>query len=497
MRDISYSAGMQRGEREVGGRMPAGAVVATTPGRRRLALAVLCAAFFIEVLGSTSTFAALPAIGRSLDIGPTMLAAAVAVYGVVIAGLMLPFGRAADALGRRRVFLAGVITFGVGSLACGLAPSGEVLIAARGVQGLGAAALTPAALALLLSIHPAGPERNRALGIWGGLGGIGATAGLLLGGLVTDTLGWPWIFFLNIPVCLAVLVFTRRVVPESRQARRRPFDVSGGLLLAGALMLLVVTLLAVPSAGWSLPVWICLAGAIAFGAALTLVERRIADPVLPARLFRSRSALAGNGVVLASGIAVDGLLTLATIYTQRVLGFSALVFGMALAVMTITSVAAVWLGQRWVTHRGVRPVAVTGSVLLSGACLAFALTPAGPGAPPVLFAGLLVFGCGMGAAFVAGQIAAVMGAHPDDVGAASGLEETVFTVGGTIGVALVSSISLSFAQNGAAAELSGLHAGFAALAAVTAAGAVAALLLPGRTADPGLAESRQGPRQSK
>ncbi len=182
--------------------MPVAEVVPTTPGRRRLALAVLCAAFFIEVLGSTSTFAALPAIGRSLDIGPTVLAAAVTVYGVVIAGLMLPFGRAADALGRRRVFLAGVLAFGVGSMACGLAPSGEVLIAARGLQGLGAAALTPAALALLLSIHPAGPERNRALGIWGGLGGIGATAGLLLGGLVTDTLGWPWIFFLNVPVCV-------------------------------------------------------------------------------------------------------------------------------------------------------------------------------------------------------------------------------------------------------------------------------------------------------
>ncbi len=194
--------------------------------------------------------------------------------------------------------------------------------------------------------------------------------------------------------------------------------------------------------------------------------------MLPARLFRSRSALAGNGVVFASGIAVDGLLTLATLYAQRVLGLSALVFGMALAVMTITSVGAVWLGQRWVTRRGVRPVAVTGSLLLSAACVAFALTPGGQGTLPVLLAGLLVFGCGMGAAFVAGQIAAVMGAHPDDVGAASGLEETVFTVGGTMGVALVASISLAFAQDGAAqAELAGLHAGFAALAVVTAAGA--------------------------
>ena len=459
--------------------MPVAEAFPTTPGRRRLALAVLCAAFFIEVLGSTSTFAALPAIGRSLDIGPTVLAAAVTVYGVVIAGLMLPFGRAADALGRRRVFLAGVIAFGVGSLACGLAPSGAALIASRGVQGLGAAALTPAALALLLSIHPAGPERNRALGIWGGLGGIGATAGLLLGGLVTDTLGWPWIFFLNVPVCVVVLVFTRRAVPESRQARRRPFDVAGGLLLAAALMLLVVTLLAVPSAGWSLPVWICVAGVLAFGGTLILIERRSADPVLPARLFRSRSALAGNGVVFASGVAVDGLLTLATLYAQRVLGLSALVFGMALAVMTITSVGAVWLGQRWVTRRGVRPVAVTGSLLLSAACVAFALTPGRAGTLPVLLTGLLVFGCGMGAAFVAGQIAAVMGAHPDDVGAASGLEETVFTVGGTMGVALVASISLAFAQGGAAqAELAGLRAGFAALAAVTAVGAVTALLLP-------------------
>ncbi|SFR77585.1 drug resistance transporter, EmrB/QacA subfamily [Agromyces sp. CF514] len=461
--------------------------------RRPLALALLCAAFFLGVLDSTSLFAALPRIGDDLGLDPAALVWVVTVSGVVVAGFMLPFGRMADVFGRRRTFIAAVAVFGLASLVCGLATTGGVLIAARAVMGLGAAALTPAALALLLVMYPEGPERNRALGIWGGLGGLGATVGLLLGGLVTATAGWPWVFLVNVPVCAAVVVLAPRLLAESRRGERRPFDLPGGLLVSATLVLLTAGLLELSRAGWAAQTWALLVGASAFAAVLGVVERRSDDPILPARLLRARGVVIGNVVVLTGGIAVDGLLALTTVYLQRTLGLSAMVFGLALAAMTVSSIVAVAVGQSLVSRAGPRPVAVVGLAMLGVSCASFTLLPADGSALPLLVGGLLVFGTGMGGAFVAGQIAAVTGVHDDDAGAASGLEETSFTIGGTLGIAIVTSVAVAFSTGAAAAigrgsgdastgQLAGLHAAFAVLAAIAFIGAAAALAYPGRAA---------------
>ncbi|WP_370615277.1 MFS transporter [Mumia sp. Pv 4-285] len=448
-----------------------------TPVGAAPALGLLCAAFFMVVLDSTSIFTALPLIGADLAMTPTALAWVVAVYGVVVAGFLLPFGRMADILGRRRVFLAAVAVFGLGSLGCGLATSGAVLIAARAVQAIGAAALTPAALALLLALYPEGPRRNRALGVWGGLGGIGATAGLLLGGLVTDRLGWSWIFLINIPVCLLVVLLTPRWLPESKKLGHRRLDLVGGALVSAALMLLVLGLLAVPVSGWAPRVWLPLTFSAAIAAAVVVVERRSTDPILPARLFQSRALVVGNIVVVASGICVDGLLTLTTVYAQQVLGLTSLAFGLILAAMTLSSVLAVAYGQRMVTRHGLRSVAPVGLAMLAIACASFTALPADDAGVPLLIGGLLVFGVGMGAAFVAGQIGAVSDIDPDDAGAASGLEETSFMIGSTLGVVIVTAVAATVAGTTGAdspPQIEGLRAAFATLAVIAAAGAVAA-----------------------
>lgn len=450
---------------------------------RPIALTVLCAAFFMGVLDSTSVFAALPSIGEDLGMGRASLSWVVTIYGVIVAGFMLPCGRLADLFGRRRVFLAAIVVFGVASLACGLAMSGGALIAARAVQALGAAALTPAALSLLLSLFPDGPARHRALAIWGGLGGIGATCGLLLGGMLTDLVGWSWIFLVNVPVCGLLVVLVPRLLLESRAPGRPQLDLLGGATISSALMLLALGLLEFPVSGWGPRTWAPLAGAAVAGGFLVLIERRSATPILPPRLFRSRPLVVGNAIILAAGICVNGLLATATLYTRQALQLSPLLFGTIMASMTISSAFAVAYGQRVVSRSGVRVTAVIGMGLLAAAGAAFRLLPAGHGGLPLLLGGLVVFGAGMGAAFVAGQIAAVSGVDPRDAGAASGVEETSFTVGCMLGVVIVTAVSLAAVAGSetGADSLVGIHAAFTALALIAAAGALTALALPRHT----------------
>lgn len=452
--------------------------------RSPMALVLLCAAFFMTVLDSTSIFAALPSIGEDLGANSTQLAWVVTVYGIIVAGFMLPFGRVADILGRRTVFIAAVTVFGLGSLACSLSGSGAALIIARAAQGLGAAALTPAALALLLSMYPEGSRRNRALGIWGGLGGVGATAGLLLGGVITDSIGWPWIFSINIPVCLIIALIAPRLLPSERQRERRRFDLLGGVLLSATLMTTVWALLEIPTSGWAPQTWLPLGAAALLAGVVVVVERRSTDPIFPARLFRSRYLVIGNIVIVTSGIGVDGLLVLTTIYTQQVLGLSSMLFGITLAAMTVSSVFAVALGQRFVTRCGLRPVATAGLGMLALVCALFVVLPDDDKGISFFVGGLVVFGMGIGTAFVAGQIAAVTGIHPDDAGTAAGLEETTFAIGGTLGVAIVTATSMTVAglaapdASQAGALIGGVRASFIALSLIAAAGTVTALALP-------------------
>ncbi|MDV6011762.1 MFS transporter [Haloechinothrix sp. LS1_15] len=461
---------------------------ATAGSRRWFALALVAAAFFMGVLDSTSVYTALPTIALELSFSPGAIQWVITAYGITVAGLLLLGGRLADRLGRRRVFLTAVGVFAAASVLCGLAWSSDVLVAARVVQGAGAAILTPAGLSILMTIFAEGRDRNRALGVWGGLGGMGATAGLMLGGPITDGLGWSWIFWVNVPVCVGVLALGPVLLPESR-ARGRSFDVAGAVAITAALVLIVYALSTVPGRGW----WAFHTAGPAVAALVLLavfvaIEARSGAPLVPLRLFRSKVLVGGNLVMLIAGMSVDGLLIILTLYAQRVLGYSAIQFGMAMVVMTLVSVGAVIVGQHLVTRLGLRLVASGGMTLIGLACLLLTQVPLDGRFVGDLLVGLLIFGVGMGAAFVASQIAALTGVADHESGLASGIEETSFAIGTTLGVALASAVAVAHADRlidaGAAtavAETEGFRFAFGVLAGVTVLGVIAALTLLGRS----------------
>lgn len=450
--------------------------------RRWWALAVVCMAMFMGVLDSTSVYAALPVIALDLGFAPAEVQWVITAYGVAIGGLLLLGGRLADYAGRRRAFMGAVAVFGVASLACGLASSSEALIAARVAQGVGAAVMTPAGLSVLMQVFPDGPDRNKALGIWGGLGGIGASAGLLLGGVLTDWAGWAWIFFTNIPVCLIVLMLCPIVLPKSARNRQR-LDLPGAITATAALVLTLLTLFRLAEHGMDPLALAFVAGAVVMAVLFFVVEKRSPAPLVPMRIFASRALVGGNLVIVISGIAVDGLLIVVTLYAQQILGFSALQFGVTMAIMTVTSVLGVLAGQHLVTRAGIRFVASSGMILLAISCLLLAGLSVEGTLVEDLLAGLLVFGAGMGAAFVAGQIAALTGVAEHDSGLAAGLEETAFAVGTTLGAGLASAIAIGFAARGtsgspSAADLTeGIGVALVVLAALAAVGALGAAVL--------------------
>lgn len=463
-------------------------------GRRRwYALALLCVSFFMVVLDSTIVYTAVPSIDSSLGFAPGGVQWVITAYVVVYGGLLLFWGRVADVVGRRRMFMAGVGLFAVTSLICGLAWSGEVLIVARGIQGLAGAIMTPTGLSILMATFPEGAERNKALGVWGALAGIGATAGLLIGGPITFWLGWEWIFFINVPLGLVALVLCRRLLRESRDEERgRGFDLAGAVTITTALLVLVYVILQAPQAGWASG-W-TLGGSAASAALIVVfvvIEARAAAPLVPLRIFRSRMLVGGNLVILAAGIAVDGLLIAFTLYTQQVLAYSALQFGLAMSVMTLSSFVGVAVGQHLVTKFGARSVAATGMALIGVACLVLTQVSVDSGFFGIIFAGQMIFGPGMGAAFVTGQIAALSGVSDEDAGLASGIEETSFSIGGALGVALISAVALSrtneLLDDGTLpllAQTEGYRLAFAVAAGIALLGMVAALTLLGKPRTP-------------
>ena len=387
-------------------------------------LVVLGTAFFVVVLDSTIVYVALPSIADELAFAPGDVQWVLSAYLVTFGGLLLFGGRVADLLGRRRVFLVGIAIFTVASVVCGQADEPAVLVGARVLQGAGAAVMAPTALSLLLTTFEPGPERNRALGVWGGIGGVGGTAGLLLGGPITQLWGWQWIFLVNLPVGVLLLAASARLLPPSTGIPgTRAFDVAGAATVTGSLVLLV---LGITEASWP-----ALASAALLMAVFVLVERRAVAPLVPWRVVRSRRLVAGNVLLLVAGICVDGVLLVLALGAQAS-GMSPVLFGLTTAAMTAASVAGSFAGQAVVTRAGVRAVAVAGTALLAVGSIALATLP------PVV--GLVVFGAGLGAAFVSAQIAAVSGAAADDAGLAAGIADTSFAVGGALGVAVLSTV---------------------------------------------------------
>ncbi len=335
--------------------------------RRWFALALLCGAFFMVILDAAIVTVALPSIQSDLGFSPESLQWVVSAYALTFAGLLLLGGRAADLLGRRRVFMVGVVVFTGASLLCGLSWSPGALIGARALQGVGAAIMTPTALSIIMTTFADGPERNKALGIWGSLGGVGATAAWLIGGPLVDGPGWQWIFFINVPIGVIAFALCPVLLRESRaETASRSYDPAGALTITGALGLLVYAVVEAPTKGWGSAQTIAmLAGSALLLVAFVVIESRQANPLVPLRFLRSQTLVGANSVMLFFGAVVYGMPFILTLYTQQVLGYSALRFGLTSIVFPIGAAIGSISGQAIVLRVGFRPVATLGMALMA------------------------------------------------------------------------------------------------------------------------------------
>jgi MFS family permease len=452
-------------------------------GRRWLGLGLLCLAFFLDVMASTSVFTASPQIQRALNLSQTGLQWSFTAATLPGGALLLVGARTADVFGRRRTFMIALAGVGLSSLACGLARSAPTLIAARVVFGAVSAFLMPAALALLIETFVEETERGRALAAWSAIGGIGATAGLVLGGLVTDGLGWRWVFLINVPTAALMLALGPLLLSEPAERHAAPrvaFRWIAGFSIGLALGVYGVS--EIPLYGWHSwrTLGLALSGLVVL-AAFALVQRGREHQLLPDALRRSRAFRRGNLTVLVAGMCVDGLLFTLTLYTQKVWGYTPLEFGAVTAVMTVGSSAAAVVAQRAVATLGGRLVSLIGLGLLIVTCLDFAVATVS-GAPHwLLLIGMVVFGCGMGCAFVAGSVDSVQDAGEREAGIAAAIQTIAFSTGATLGVAALSSIagsrsnSLVATVGAAAANASGARFAFVAGAVIAAVGLLVVL----------------------
>ncbi len=449
---------------------------ATRGSRRWLGLALLCAAFFMVILDVAIVNVALPSIQLDLDFSQKDLQWVVSAYALTYGGLLLLGGRAADLVGRRRTFVCGVAVFTLASVLGGLAWSDASLVLARALQGVGAAAMTPAALSILMTTFAEGRERNTALGVWGAVGASGATIGLLTGGVLADTVGWEWIFFLNAPVGAVVIALAPVLLAESRAAgATRGFDLAGALSVTAGISALVWALVDADDAGWLSARTLGLFGASALLLAVfVLAELRSRSPLLPFRLFRLPAMLGANVGGLLLGSAAYGTFFVVTLYLQQVLGYSPLEAGLAWLALSIAAFATSVAGSQIVTRVGPRgPLTVGLAVLAVGAWL-LSRAPADGSYLSDLLPAMVVTGLGLGTAFVSTSIGALAGVEERDAGLASGLINTSQQVGGALGVAVLSTVAISrtgdvLASDPGATPAAALTAGFE-VALLTAAG---------------------------
>ena len=429
--------------------------------RRWRAFSLLAVSFFMTVVDLTIVNVALPTIGRKLHFPESDLQWVVTGYGLTFGGFLLLGGRAADLLGRRRILMAGLAIFTAASLACGLAASDTFLIIMRGLQGLGAAVVLPAALSIVMNMFPEGAERNKALGIWGGIGATGATVGLLAGGSLTRYAGWQYIFFLNVPVGVAALLLARRVVPESRvHGARRRYDPFGAVTVTGGLSLLVYTISTAPRVGWgSVRTVTLLAVSAALLAAFLVIETRAEAPLLPLRIFRLRTLAGSNAVGFLLGASFFAFIFIGTLYMQQVLGYSALKTGAAWLATSLTGLALAGPAQMLVTKASAKLVMAAGMALIGGGVLWATQVPVHGNFWADLAGPFFVTG-GCTLAFIPVSIGALAGVAGQDAGVASGLINTSQQLGGAIGVAVASTIAATHATTL-------LHHGAASAAALT------------------------------
>ncbi|HET7744112.1 MAG TPA: MFS transporter [Gaiellaceae bacterium] len=409
------------------------------------ALALLCGVQFMVVLDVAIVNVALPSIQTDLHFSQENLQWVISAYALVFGGFLLLGGRLADLLGRKRVFMVGLVIFSLGSLMCGLAWNEASLIAFRALQGLGAAAITPSALSILSTTFREGRERNIALGAWGAVGGFGAAAGVLLGGILTDLLSWQWIFFVNVPVGILGLILAPMLLSESRDAHGQSHDIPGAILVTSGLVLLVLGITQGHGWGWSSGRTI---GVFVAAAALLIAfvawESRQRDPLVPLSIFRRLPTLtAANIVGFVMGTVLFSVFLILTLYMQDVLGYSPLQAGVAY--LAVAGTAVIWanVAAAAVNRIGVKPALVFGMAMLMVGLLTFTQVSVGGSYWTDLFPGFLILGIGIPFAFVPVTIAALAGTRPEESGLASGLINTSQQIGGAVGIAILSTVAVT------------------------------------------------------
>jgi EmrB/QacA subfamily drug resistance transporter len=418
---------------------------ADTPRAKNLALALLAMTQFVVVLDAAIVNVALPSIGSALEFNQDDLSWVVNAYTLTFGGFLLLGGRLADLLGRRRMFMYGLVLFSLASLLGGFAQSDIWLIIARGAQGLGAAIVSPAALSIITNTFAEGAERNKALGVWGAVAGSGGAAGVLLGGVLTEYLGWEWVLFVNTPIGIAAALLAPRLLAESRDVvEHRSFDVVGAVTVTAGLVLLVYALVDAPQAGWGSTQTVVLGiVSILLLSAFVAWERTRIAPLVPFSIFRLRTLRGANIVSLLIAMSLFSMFFFISLYMQQVLGYDALKAGISYLPLAVTIIISAGVASALVTRIGFKITLIAGMVFVTIGLVWFAQVPPNGSYVSDLLGPMLVAAVGLGFAFVPVTIAAVTGIRPDQAGLASGLVNTSQQVGGALGLAILVAIANS------------------------------------------------------
>jgi EmrB/QacA subfamily drug resistance transporter len=454
--------------------------------RRWTALILLCAAQFVVVLDASIVNVALPSIGTGLHFSEADLPWVVNAYVIAFGGFLLLGGRAADLLGRRRVFMAGLLVVAVASLLAGFAATQGQLIAARAAQGLGAAIISPSALSIVTTLFRDGAERNKALGAWGAVAGSAGAAGVLLGGILTEGLGWEWVLWVNVPVALIALALTPGLIPESRsESATRHYDAAGAVSVTAGLSLLAYALLDANSSGWgSTKIVGLLALSVALIGAFVAIELRSTAPLVPFRIFRLRTLTGANVVGLLLGASLFSMFFFISLYMQQVLGYSPIHTGLSYLPLAVTIIVAAGLGGQLVTRFGFKSILAAGMLLIALGLVWFSQVSVGGGFLADILGPSLLAAIGLGFGFVTSTIAAVSGVEEHEQGLASGLINTSQQIGGALGLAVLSTIATSRTEDvlasgasNAGALTEGFQSAFLGGAAIALLGFAATLVL--------------------
>ncbi|HEU4906967.1 MAG TPA: MFS transporter [Solirubrobacterales bacterium] len=413
--------------------------------KRWLALVLLCSAQFVVVLDASIVNVALPTIGSALDFSQENLPWVVNAYILTFGGFLLLGGRTADLLGRRRVFMGGLALVAIASLAAGFAATEGQLIAARAAQGLGAAIISPAALSIVTTTFKDGAERNKALGVWGAVAGSGGAAGVLLGGVLTDGLGWEWVLWVNVPVAAIAFFLSPRLIAESRaEHETRAFDVAGAVTVTAALSILVYAVVDATESGWGSTKTIGLIGlSLALFAAFVAIELRSSKPLVPFSIFRIRTLTGANVVGLLVGASLFSMFFFISLYMQQVLGYSAIKAGLSYFPLALTIMLSAAIASQLVTKLGYKPVLAAGMLFIVAGLLWFSRVSVDGGFTVDILGPSLLAAVGLGFSFVTTTIAAVSGVQETEAGLASGLINTSQQIGGALGLAVLSTIATS------------------------------------------------------